>query len=897
MATFYLHYEGAKGCAFTTKIKAQELDCPLDDVISSFVSKYEISTSSSSSLTTEKLHLHTQCLELRLEDGERLSLMGSTLAECNLSTCGTTDLFVVDCLPRSISVNTSSTTSTIGASSQVLSSATHHISTPPSSTSTSSINIGGFAADSIAKVIKGVKELCDMRAYRKARELVQETMREVQQKGLGQLSSQGHKVTQDCSLHEALAEIFIKTESYDKAVDSAERALEARLTLGPKQSSGSTQRYLNFLLATAHFHAESFEDAWAALQKAVDACNMKKQASTAQTMGRTYVWFHLDVLALQAEILFGLGKHQQAAEVVNSCMSDANCEQHLPVLLAYSHFAAQYGKYEEAIRSLLKIVVLDQTNKRGRRLLARLLDTSTGMTELQSQLPPSENSASAYAFLATICKDHSAIVASRRMLELALQHKPMSASYALNLIHVLELQGDGEFYDAAIRVAEDFLLLNKEYLRVGNRGFSAKQLWSSLQEPIYEEGVDGYVVGWLGERDDAGVEQGVLEPSVQGGCAVTMALRRSGTQESPSFTLDSVDISDTDIHPTASSKEEYDGDALDLLAISFTLVKLLYLRGRLHRLPAVFKVIEPTRRRSQVPIHETTVRNEHAYYQCIAQTLAYRLSCACCPTEDGSSPALSLETMPDHLRSQFEATLAMGMMEGAIRFPVSSTLRDPRAACCDISTNQFYKQAACNPVYMLGDSHTVPAAWNIIHLATPTGKMEPRLVVPKLVTGLKQYHLRKDSDFYPKAQFAQLLKTIPDGSDVIFTLGEIDCREGILVGIQKDCYDSVRQGMETTITHFAQVLPNLLKQRKMRVNIHPVLPMLNETRQMVCTFNEHYRRIMQSINMGHLRWLDFFDQLLSSHPVSQLQLRTGLRMDGTHITPAYMSLIETAMQA
>lgn len=171
-------------------------------------------------------------------------------------------------------------------------------------------------------------------------------------------------------------------------------------------------------------------------------------------------------MLLQAEVLFGLGKHQQAAEVVNNCMGDPQCEKHMSVLLAYSKFAAQYGKFEEAIRSLLKVVVVDQGDKvggkpacvcmcvctcasvcecvsasceltlslslpapasapapapapvssqRGRRLLARLVDTTSGIQELQTQLPPSEQSASAYAFLATICKDHSALGAARKV--------------------------------------------------------------------------------------------------------------------------------------------------------------------------------------------------------------------------------------------------------------------------------------------------------------------------------------------------------------------------------------------------------------------------------------------------------------------------------------------------
>ena len=50
-----------------------------------------------------------------------------------------------------------------------------------------------------------------------------------------------------------------------------------------------------------------------------------------------------------------------------------------------------------------------------------------------------------------------------------------------------------------------------------------------------------------------------------------------------------------------------------------------YLQGKLDRLPALFRVLEPCRRASAQAIHETSIRNEHAYYQCIAQTLSYRL--------------------------------------------------------------------------------------------------------------------------------------------------------------------------------------------------------------------------------------------------------------------------------
>jgi len=47
-----------------------------------------------------------------------------------------------------------------------------------------------------------------------------------------------------------------------------------------------------------------------------------------------------------------------------------------------------------------------------------------------------------------------------------------------------------------------------------------------------------------------------------------------------------------------------------------------------------------------------------------------------------------------------------------------------------------------------------------------TIKGQSRLLIPKVATGVKQWHLRKESDFYPKAHFNYLMNTIPAGSDV-----------------------------------------------------------------------------------------------------------------------------------
>lgn len=44
------------------------------------------------------------------------------------------------------------------------------------------------------------------------------------------------------------------------------------------------------------------------------------------------------------------------------------------------------------------------------------------------------------------------------------------------------------------------------------------------------------------------------------------------------------------------SPQVYDGDDLDLLAMYFTLVKVLYLQGSLAIIPSIIRLIEPTRR-------------------------------------------------------------------------------------------------------------------------------------------------------------------------------------------------------------------------------------------------------------------------------------------------------------
>lgn len=84
------------------------------------------------------------------------------------------------------------------------------------------------------------------------------------------------------------------------------------------------------------------------------------------------------------------------------------------------------------------------------------------------------------------------------------------------------------------------------------------------------------------------------------------------------------------------------------------------------------------------------------------------------------------------------------------------------------------------PLYLCGDSHCLSTAWQWVEL-----QGIKRLLVPKLVTGCKVWHLRKDSRFYPKRGFMQITHSLPKRSPVILNFGEIDCRSGIGLAVEK----------------------------------------------------------------------------------------------------------------
>lgn len=78
-------------------------------------------------------------------------------------------------------------------------------------------------------------------------------------------------------------------------------------------------------------------------------------------------------------------------------------------------------------------------------------------------------------------------------------------------------------------------------------------------------------------------------------------------------------------------------------------------------------------------------------------------------------------------------------------------------------------------------------------------------------------------------------------AQVIFMFGEIDCREGLLLAVDKLKYADMQEAMGVLADIYMEVLTRTVRERDLRIFVHPVPPVLNETRHIVTPFNDLMR--------------------------------------------------------
>lgn len=136
---------------------------------------------------------------------------------------------------------------------------------------------------------------------------------------------------------------------------------------------------------------------------------------------------------------------------------------------------------------------------------------------------------------------------------------------------------------------------------------------------------------------------------------------------------------------------------------------------------------------------------------------------------------------------------------------------------------------------------------------------------------------------------------------MILNIGEIDCREGILLAVERDYYATFDEAVQQTLNVILPVLRDLVTVHKLRVYVHPIPPVLDVTRAIVTRYNAFYKRAVMGIK--GVQWLDFFEDLVDTTYSSadaldapKVTLKPEFALDGTHLNPSYLRLLEASLK-
>ena len=137
--------------------------------------------------------------------------------------------------------------------------------------------------------------------------------------------------------------------------------------------------------------------------------------------------------------------------------------------------------------------------------------------------------------------------------------------------------------------------------------------------------------------------------------------------------------------------------------------------------------------------------------------------------------------------------------------------------------NLLLATSSHRPLFVVGDSHVLSTAWQTIRL--PDG--EYRTLVPVIVTGLKAWHCRPETQFFTHSLLQVLLQRLSPTDSILLSAGEIDCREG-LGGPQLEGYTAVGEHhVETTVREFVTALS--LLRPALNIWVLPVCPRLHHS--------------------------------------------------------------------
>jgi tetratricopeptide (TPR) repeat protein len=557
----------------------------------------------------------------------------------------------------------------------------------------------------------------------------------------------------------------------------------------------------NPLVHIGDIHMNHLNDCSTALQQYQSAFDILKYSERSMEQ----IQRMQDVRVRIARAMYQMGNEQPAIALVTNVLKENN--ENFDALVEYAYCLIQNKHYANAIPILLKCLLKENRNIRVKKLIVSLLQNDSVGAELFINYLMGnhiDNSDKLAALLALISKEYSTIGQSIQLFRYAIELNPDSASYVLNLIHTLEIQLK---YRRAITEAVNYFK-NHSQLHVG--GVYCSQILEIIESLVYTPSYESkdYVQYRSGihAKQYADEEYNLQWIETHG---ISHA-QLSGSEQ------------DTIQLPDLSTETPYSIEELDLLAIYFSLVKILFVMGVLSPLPSLIHLIEKARVKNYHTLHKTAIKNEFAYFRMIAQI----------------------------------------MTDLSPKIPIPENIQ---------------------PLYVCGDSHSLSPAWQCIKY-----KSEQRVITPVLVTGMKCWHLHEHSHHYPKVNFEHSIPTILSHSQVIFMFGEIDCREGILTAVDKGKYENVEHALQVVVDVYLNKLEEIQNMYHFEIMVHPVLPIQTTTEAIVDQFNQ-----IMALNIARRNRFKWLGSLIAS----EVDLTAAeYKLDGTHIHPRYISLLQKALE-
>ena len=161
-----------------------------------------------------------------------------------------------------------------------------------------------------------------------------------------------------------------------------------------------------------------------------------------------------------------------------------------------------------------------------------------------------------------------------------------------------------------------------------------------------------------------------------------------------------------------------------------------------------------------------------------------------------------------------------------------------------------------NKIYHIGESHSLTFRNCIIN-----NNDRSHVIEPKIIFGLKAWHLSQKNDNRFKSIFKEKIKLIPNNSKVLISIGEIDCREneGIIHRHLKTG-ENIETIINNTITGYIELIQKYIADKNLEPYFLSVpAPIINENSKyeklrisVVNIFNNCLKYNIQKFNGNYL---------------------------------------------